>query len=32
MGVISKDGEPQAESFAEDAGVTFPNAFDGKGS
>jgi cytochrome c biogenesis protein CcmG, thiol:disulfide interchange protein DsbE len=31
MGVISKDGVPQAESFAADAGVTFPNAFDGEG-
>jgi thiol-disulfide isomerase/thioredoxin len=31
VGVISKDGEPQAESFGTDAGVTFPNAFDGQG-
>jgi len=31
MGVISKDGRPQAESFAADAGVTFPSAFDGTG-
>jgi cytochrome c biogenesis protein CcmG/thiol:disulfide interchange protein DsbE len=31
IGVISKDGEPQAESFAADAGVTFPSAFDGEG-
>jgi thiol-disulfide isomerase/thioredoxin len=31
VGVISKDGEPQAESFAADAGVTFPSAFDGDG-
>ena len=31
VGVISKDGVPQATSFAEDAGVTFPNAFDGEG-
>ena len=31
MGLISKDGRPQAESFAADAGVTFPNAFDGEG-
>jgi thiol-disulfide isomerase/thioredoxin len=31
MGVISKDGRPQAESFAADAGVTFPSAFDGAG-
>jgi thiol-disulfide isomerase/thioredoxin len=32
MGVISKDGRPQAESFAADAGVTFPSAFDGAGA
>jgi thiol-disulfide isomerase/thioredoxin len=31
VGVVSKDGEPQAESFGTDAGVTFPNAFDGEG-
>jgi thiol-disulfide isomerase/thioredoxin len=31
VGVISKDGRPQAESFASDAGVLFPNAFDGEG-
>jgi cytochrome c biogenesis protein CcmG, thiol:disulfide interchange protein DsbE len=31
VGVISKDGKPQAESFAADAGVTFPSAFDGDG-
>jgi thiol-disulfide isomerase/thioredoxin len=31
VGLISKDGLPQAESFAEDAGVTFPSAFDGDG-
>jgi cytochrome c biogenesis protein CcmG, thiol:disulfide interchange protein DsbE len=31
VGVISKDGQPQAESFAADAGVTFPSAFDGEG-
>ena len=31
VGVISKDGVPQAESFAGDAGVTFPGAFDGEG-
>lgn len=31
VGVISKDGRPQSESFAEDAGVTFPSAFDGQG-
>jgi cytochrome c biogenesis protein CcmG, thiol:disulfide interchange protein DsbE len=32
VGVISKDGVPQAESFAEDAKVTFPSAFDGQGA
>jgi len=31
LGVVSKDGKPQAESFASDAGVTFPSAFDGQG-
>jgi cytochrome c biogenesis protein CcmG, thiol:disulfide interchange protein DsbE len=31
VGVISKDGVPQANSFASDAGVTFPGAFDGEG-
>ena len=31
MGVISKDGRPQSESFAKDAGVTFPSAFDAQG-
>ena len=31
VGIISKDGLPQAASFAEDAGVTFPSAFDGEG-
>ncbi len=31
LGVISKDGIPQASSFAEDAGITFPGAFDGQG-
>ncbi|MGZ4569112.1 MAG: TlpA family protein disulfide reductase, partial [Blastococcus sp.] len=31
VGVISKDGLPQANSFAADAGVTFPSAFDGDG-
>ena len=31
VGIVSKDGEPQAESFGADAGVTFPNAFDGEG-
>ena len=32
VGVISKDGVPQASSFAADAGVTFPSAFDGEGA
>jgi cytochrome c biogenesis protein CcmG, thiol:disulfide interchange protein DsbE len=31
VGVISKDGLPQAASFAQDAGVTFPSAYDGEG-
>jgi thiol-disulfide isomerase/thioredoxin len=31
VGVISKDGVPQADAFATDAGVTFPGAFDGEG-
>ena len=31
LGVVSKDGEPQAASFASDAGTTFPSAFDGEG-
>jgi cytochrome c biogenesis protein CcmG, thiol:disulfide interchange protein DsbE len=31
VGVISRDGLPQAQSFAADAGVAFPNAFDGEG-
>jgi hypothetical protein len=31
VGVISKDGLPQAESFAADIEVTFPSAFDGQG-
>ena len=31
LGIISKDGVPQAESFAADAGVSFPSAFDGEG-
>ncbi|TYP87079.1 TlpA family protein disulfide reductase [Blastococcus xanthinilyticus] len=31
VGVISRDGLPQAGSFAEDAGVTFPSAYDGTG-
>lgn len=32
VGVISKDGVPQADSFADDAEVTFPGAFDGEGA
>jgi cytochrome c biogenesis protein CcmG/thiol:disulfide interchange protein DsbE len=32
VGVVSKDGMPQATSFAADAGITFPGAFDGDGS
>lgn len=31
LGLISKDGVPQAESFAADAGVSFPSAFDATG-
>jgi len=31
LGVISKDGRPQANSFATDAHVTFPSAVDGEG-
>jgi thiol-disulfide isomerase/thioredoxin len=31
LGVISKDGLPQAASFATDAKVTFPSAVDGDG-
>jgi thiol-disulfide isomerase/thioredoxin len=31
VGVIIKDGRPQAESFAADAGVSFPSAFDADG-
>jgi cytochrome c biogenesis protein CcmG/thiol:disulfide interchange protein DsbE len=31
LGVISKDGAPQAGSFASDVGVRFPNAFDADG-
>jgi thiol-disulfide isomerase/thioredoxin len=31
VGLISKDGRPQAESFAADARVTFPSAFDADG-
>lgn len=32
VGVISRDGAPQAASFAVDAGATFPSAFDGEGA
>ncbi len=32
LGVVSKDGVPQATSFAADAGATFPTAFDGDGA
>jgi thiol-disulfide isomerase/thioredoxin len=31
LGVVSRDGVPQAESFAADSGVTFPGAFDRDG-
>ena len=31
VGVITRDGAPQAASFAADAGATFPSAFDGEG-
>ncbi len=31
LGVVSRDGRPQAESFGTDAGVSFPNAFDAEG-
>lgn len=31
LGVISRDGLPQAESFASDTGVRLPSAFDGEG-
>jgi thiol-disulfide isomerase/thioredoxin len=31
VGVASQDGVPQATSFAADAGLTFPSAFDGDG-
>jgi cytochrome c biogenesis protein CcmG/thiol:disulfide interchange protein DsbE len=31
LGVVSKDGVPQATSFAADAGATFPSAFDADG-
>ena len=32
VGVISKDGVPQADSFAADAGATFPSAYDRDGA
>ncbi|MGY1698564.1 TlpA family protein disulfide reductase [Geodermatophilus sp. SYSU D00766] len=32
VGVVSKDGVPQADSFAADAGVTFPSAYDRDGA
>jgi len=31
LGVASLDGVRQADSFADDAGITFPSAFDGDG-
>jgi cytochrome c biogenesis protein CcmG/thiol:disulfide interchange protein DsbE len=31
VGIISKDGLPQASAFAQDAGVTFPSAYDASG-
>jgi cytochrome c biogenesis protein CcmG/thiol:disulfide interchange protein DsbE len=31
IGLISRDTAPRAESFAEEAGATFPTAFDGDG-
>ncbi|MGY1600705.1 TlpA family protein disulfide reductase [Geodermatophilus sp. SYSU D00815] len=31
VGVISKDGTEQAQSFATDVGASFPGAFDGQG-
>jgi cytochrome c biogenesis protein CcmG, thiol:disulfide interchange protein DsbE len=31
LGLVSKDGVAQAASFADDAGVTFPSAFDADG-
>ncbi|MGY1615260.1 TlpA family protein disulfide reductase [Geodermatophilus sp. SYSU D00691] len=31
VGVISKDGTEQAQSFATDVGASFPGAFDGEG-
>ena len=32
LGVASLDGASQSASFAEDAAVTFPSAFDGDGT
>lgn len=32
IGVISRDGAPQAAAFAEEAGATIPGAFDGDGA
>ncbi len=32
VGVVSRDGVPQADSFAVDSGVTFPTAYDGDGA
>ncbi|MGY1812704.1 TlpA family protein disulfide reductase [Blastococcus sp. SYSU D00820] len=32
VGVISRDGAPQADAFAEEAGATFPAAFDEDGA
>jgi cytochrome c biogenesis protein CcmG/thiol:disulfide interchange protein DsbE len=31
LGVVSKDGVDEATAFADDAGATFPSAFDGDG-
>ena len=32
LATTRKDGRPQSESFAKDAGVTFPSAFDAQGN
>lgn len=32
LGIASQDGRPQSSAFADDAGLTFPNAFDGNGT
>ncbi|SNS93705.1 Thiol-disulfide isomerase or thioredoxin [Geodermatophilus saharensis] len=32
VGVVSKDGVPQADAFATDSGVTFPSAYDRDGA